>query len=136
MRYFLDTNVCVDYLSGRYPAVLQRFRRVSPRDLCLSSVVVAELRYGADKSANPRRNHQRLDVFLAEISCESFGSEAAAAFGRLRAHLERQGHPIGPYDMMIAAHALSLGLTLVTDNVREFSRVESLSLENWREPTS
>jgi tRNA(fMet)-specific endonuclease VapC len=134
MKHLLDTNVCVDYLRGRDPGVLQRFRESSPGDLCLSSVVVAELRYGADKSSEPRKNHSRLDVFLGEIACEDFDSRAAAEFGRLRALLESRGLSIGPYDMMIAAHALSLGLTLVTDNVREFSRVEGLRIENWREP--
>jgi len=130
--YLLDTNVCVDYLNGRYASVIERVRDAAPDDLCLSSVVVAELRYGADKSSRPRRNHGKLDVLLAEIDCADFDLEAAARFGRVRAGLERNGTPIGPYDMMIAAHALCLSAVLVTDNVREFQRVEHLEIENWR----
>lgn len=133
--YLLDTNVCVDYLNGRYASVLERVRRATPGELCLSSVVVAELRYGADKSGKPRRNHGKLDVLLAEIDGASFDLDAARHFGRVRAGLERNGTPIGPYDMMIAAHAMSLGAVLVTDNVREFQRVEHLEIENWRRET-
>lgn len=132
MRYLLDTNACVDYLTGRFPGVLERIRRSSPGDLCISSVVVAELRYGADRSVSRRRNHQRLDVLTAEIQCADFNLAAAAAYGRVRAALEAQGTPIGPNDMLIAAHALALGLTLVTHNLREFERVEGLAVESWR----
>ena len=133
MRFLLDTNVCVDYLSGRHPPVAARLRALSPSEVCLSSVVVAELRYGADKSAQPRRNHQKLDTLTAEIACRAFDDAAAASYGKVRSGLERRGRPIGPNDMLIAAHALSLGLVLVTDNVREFSRIEGLDLENWRD---
>lgn len=132
MRYLLDTNVCVDYLNGRFPSVTERFRRSAPQDLCISSVVMAELRYGADRSASPQRNHRRLDVLTAEIPCVDFDLAAAAAYGRVRAALEAQGSPIGANDMLIAAHALALGVALVTDNVREFARVDGLAVENWR----
>lgn len=133
MRYMLDTNVCVDYLNGRYPAVTEAIQRSSPDDLCVSSVAVAELRFGAEKSANRRRNHARLDVFLADIVCVDFDRPAALRYGRVRARLERRGAVIGPYDLQIAAHALVLGLVLITDNVREFRRVVGLKLENWRQ---
>lgn len=99
----------------------------------MSSIVVAELRYGADRSKHPRRNHARLDALLAEIRCAAFDEAAARVFGKVRSALEANGTPIGPYDMQIAAHALSLDLRLVTDNVSEFSRVASLEIENWRE---
>ena len=132
MRYLLDTNACVDYLSGRYPAVIARIQRSSPEDLRLSSVVVAELRYGADRSGRPRANHSRLDVLVTEIECLDFDLQAASAYGGVRAGLEAAGNPIGPNDMLIAAHALSRGLVLVTDNVREFRRVKRLKVENWR----
>lgn len=132
MRYLLDTNVCVDYLTGRYPAVVARIHRSSPDGLRLSSVVVAELRYGADRSAHPKANHSRLDALVEEIECVDFDLQAAAAYGRLRAQLEAAGKPIGPNDMLIAAHALSLRLVLVTDNVDEFGRVKGLRLKNWR----
>jgi tRNA(fMet)-specific endonuclease VapC len=132
MKYLLDSNVCVDYLTGRFPHVQRRIQARLPEDLCLSSIVVAELRYGADKSAKPRRNHQLLSVLTEEIPCRDFDTDAATRYGKLRASLERKGKPIGPNDMLIAAHALSLGLVLVTDNVGEFERVEGLKLENWR----
>jgi tRNA(fMet)-specific endonuclease VapC len=132
MKYLLDTNVCVDYLTGRHPAVVKKIQRVAPADLALSSVVVAELRYGADRSARPRANHARVDVLVAEIPSLGFDLEAAAAYGRLRASLEAKGTPIGPNDMLIGAQALSRGLILATDKVREFRRVKGLKVQNWR----
>jgi tRNA(fMet)-specific endonuclease VapC len=134
MRYLLDTNVCVDYLTGRYPAVVERIQTVTPDVLCTSSVVAAELRYGADRSQRRRRNHARLDALLGELRCLNFDEAAATAFGRVRSRLEAAGTPIGPYDTMIAAHALHLGLTLVTDNLAEFRRVRGLQVETWRTP--
>ncbi len=132
MRYLLDTNACVDYLSGRYSNVITRIQRSSPDDLRLSSVVVAELRYGADRSAHPKANHSRLDALVEEIESLDFDLGAAAAYGRVRSGLEGAGQPIGPNDMLIAAHAVSRRLTLVTDNVKEFRRVRGLKVENWR----
>ena len=98
----------------------------------MSSVVVAELRYGADHSARRRTNHGRIDALLDEIACLDFDLEAAATYGRVRARLEAVGTPIGPNDMLIASHALSRELTVVTDNVTEFGRVKGLKVENWR----
>src|SRR5579864_298724 len=89
-------------------------------------VVVAELRYGADLSSNRLRNHRRLDVLTTEIACVDFDLQAASAYGRVRADLEAKGTPIGANDILIAAHALALGAMLVTDNLREFDRVEGL----------
>ncbi len=132
MKYLLDTNVCVDFLSQRHPSVTERIRRSSPEDLCLSSVVVAELRYGADRSQRRDENHERLDVLTTEIECLDFDLAAALVYGRIRSDLEAEGAPIGPYDMMIAAHALSRELIVVTDNEREFRRVPRLQIENWR----
>jgi tRNA(fMet)-specific endonuclease VapC len=132
VRYLLDTNVCIDYLTGRYSAVVERMQASAPEDLRLSSVVVAELRYGADRSERPRANHSRIDVLVEEIECLDFDLEAAAAYGRLRARLEEAGKLIGPNDMLIAAHAVSRELVLVTDNVDEFGRVKGLKLDNWR----
>lgn len=132
MRYLLDTNACVDYLTGRHPKLTQRIVRSSPEDLCTSTVVIAELRYGAERSEHVRRNHERIDVLSRELSCFPFDDDAAHAYGRIRRELETRGEPIGPYDMMIAAHAVSRKLTLVTDNVREFRRVRRLRVTNWR----
>jgi tRNA(fMet)-specific endonuclease VapC len=132
VRYLLDTNVCVDFLNRRFPGVTERIRSSPPEDLCVSSVVVAELRYGADRSQKAAENHDRLDVLTAEVQCLDFDLAAASVYGRIRAALEAQGTPVGPYDMMIAAHAVSQGLVLVTDNEREFQRVFGLRIENWR----
>ena len=132
MKYLLDTNVCVDYLNRRYASVVERIQASSPEDLCLSSVVIAELRYGADKSERSLENHRKVDVLVNELVCVDFDAEAAAAFGRIRWELEQRGEPIGPYDMLIAAHAVSLGLVLVSDNLRELRRVTGLAVENWR----
>ncbi len=132
MRYLLDTNVVIDYLSERYPPVTKRIQESDPGDLCTTSIVVAELRYGADKSAHPAKNHDRLEWVMAELHCLDFDLDAAKIYGSIRASLETQGRVIGPYDMMIAAHALSLGLTLVTANEMEFRRIAELDVQNWR----
>jgi tRNA(fMet)-specific endonuclease VapC len=130
--YLLDTNVAVDYLTGRYPSVVDRLRSLVPEDVAISSVAVAELRYGADKSGRPAENHARLDAFLADVATIDFDLRAAAAYGRLRARLEAAGTPIGPNDMLIAAQALAEGLVLVSDNVSEFGRVPGLEVQDWR----
>ena len=133
MRFLLDTNACIDFLNGRYPALVARILRAAPDDLCTSGIVAVELRYGADRSTNAKRNHARLDMLLSELACIPFDETAARAAGKVRAQLETAGTPIGPYDTLIAGHALQLGLTLVTDNEREFRRVPRLRLENWRD---
>jgi tRNA(fMet)-specific endonuclease VapC len=133
MGFLLDTNACVDYLTGRYPKVVARIQASSPEDLFLSSVVVAELRYGADHSARRRTNHARIDALIEEIEALDFDLRAAATYGRVRSQLEAGGTPIGPNDMLIAAHALSRALSIVTDNVAEFGRVKGLKVANWRQ---
>lgn len=131
MKYLLDTNICVFVIRGRSPLVLQRFVTHLPDQLAISSVTLAELRYGADKSSNPPKNHTALDGFLAPIEIVDFDSECADYYGKLRADLERRGLPIGPLDTMIAAQSLRLRIPLVTNNTSEFSRVSGLQLEDW-----
>jgi tRNA(fMet)-specific endonuclease VapC len=133
MAFLLDTNACVDYLTARYQKVVERIRGSSPEELFLSVVVVAELRYGADHSARRRTNHARIDALIEEIDVLDFDLRAAATYGRVRARLEAAGTPIGPNDMLIAAHALSRALTVITDNTAEFGRVRGLKVDNWRE---
>ena len=133
MAFLLDTNACIDYLTARYQKVVERIQGSSPEDLFLSVVVVAELRYGADHSARRRTNHARIDALIEEIEPLDFDLRAAATSGRVRARLEAGGIPIGPNDMLIAAHALSRGLTVITDNTAEFGRVKGLKVDNWRE---
>ena len=131
MRYLLDTNICIYVIRRRPPQVLARFERCAIGDIGLSTVTLAELQYGVVKSASPERNQQALDAFTLPLEVVPFDAAAAVAYGPIRATLERQGTPIGAMDLLIAAHALSLGLTLVTNNPREFRRVEGLQMETW-----
>jgi tRNA(fMet)-specific endonuclease VapC len=134
VTYFLDTNICIFVIKRKPVWVLQRFLQVVPGEMAISSVTLAELRYGADKSASPARNHAALQNFLRPLSVLDFDSMAADQYGKIRSYLERQGTPIGPLDTMIAAHALSRAVTLVTANTSEFSRVPGLVWEDWTKP--
>jgi len=131
VRYLLDTNIYIFVIRQKPAWVLQRFEQQLPDEVAISSVALAELRYGADKSAAPARNHAALDSFLLPISVADFDSLAANHYGKVRAYLEQRGTAIGPLDTMIAAHALSLTVTLVTANTSEFSRVPGLVWEDW-----
>lgn len=131
MIYLLDTNICIYLIKRRPPQVLERFRRCAVGDIGLSTVTLAELQYGVAKSQFPAQNQQALDAFTLPLEVVAFDAVAAAAYGPVRATLERQGTPIGALDCLIAAHALSLGVTLMTNNSREFSRVPDLRVENW-----
>ena len=131
MRYLLDTNICIYVIKRRPPQVLARFQRCTVGDIGLSTVTVAELQYGVAKSAFPERNQQALAAFTLPLEILAFDMPAAAAYGPIRATLERQGTPIGAMDLLIAAHAVSLGVILVTNNSREFGRVPGLQVDNW-----
>ena len=131
MIYLLDTNICIYLIKRCPPQVLERFRRCAVGDIGLSTVTLAELQYGVAKSLFPAQNQQALDAFTLPLEVVAFDAAAAVAYGPVRAALERQGTPIGALDLLIAAHALSLGVILVTNNPREFSRVSGLQVENW-----
>ena len=131
MRYLLDTNICIYVIKRRPPQVLARFQRCAVGDIGLSTVTVAELQYGVAKSVFPERNQQALVAFTLPLEILPFDAPAAAAYGPIRATLERQGTPIGAMDLLIAAHAVSLGVILVTNNLREFGRVPGLQVDNW-----
>jgi tRNA(fMet)-specific endonuclease VapC len=131
LKRLLDTNVCIHIIRRRPPEVLGNFERFEVGEVGVSSVTVAELSYGAEKSARPEQNREALSRFLLALEVVAFGPEAATVYGRVRAALERGGTPIGPLDTLIAAHAVSLGITLVTNNVREFERVPNLDVEDW-----
>lgn len=133
MRYMLDTNICVEIIRRRTPSVLQHLLRTPPRDVCISVITLGELEFGAAKSAAPERNRLALLEFLAPLAVMPFSDQAAASYGFLRAGLEARGTAIGALDTLIAAHAQSLGLTLVTNNEREFRRVPGLKVANWVE---
>lgn len=130
MRYLLDTNILIA-LSKSRPEIADRLSSIAARQIFLSFVVVAEIEYGIAKSQQQARNRRVFDSLLAGFSVVSFDHAAAVHYGPIRSELERQGCLIGPYDLMIAAHALALDAILVTDNTREFSRVSGLRLENW-----
>lgn len=131
MIYLLDTNICVYALKNRPPRVLRRLEQVGPEAVALSVVTVLELRHGAENSAHPERNHAGLDLFLAPFRVLAFDRDAAEEGGRLRARLHREGRRIGDLDTLIAAQALTAGLVLVSNNLREFDRVPRLRTENW-----
>lgn len=130
MRYLLDTDICIYVINQRPQAVLERFLAHEQDGLGISAVTAGELYFGVRKSGS-RRNLHVLRRFLAPLEIADFGADAAQAYGELRHTLEAKGTPIGPLDTMIAAHALALGVTLVSNNLREFKRVPALHLENW-----
>jgi len=133
MRYMLDTNICIYAIKHKPEKVFQKLQEVEPEDVCVSSVTYAELVHGVEKSAAVEKNRLALSMLLANIEILDFDVDAADCYGKIRADLEKKGTPIGPLDMMIAGHALSRGYTVVTNNVKEFSRVSNLKIENWAE---
>lgn len=133
MRYMLDTNICIYVIKHKPEKVFQKLQEVDPSDVCISSVTYAELVHGVEKSAAVDKNRLALSILLANIEILDFDVNAAEGYGKIRADLEKNGTPIGPLDMMIAGHAMSLDYTVVTNNVKEFKRVSGLKIENWAE---
>ena len=131
MRYMLDTNACIALIKRKPAAALRRFAALIPGDVGVSSITLAELRYGVAKSAAVEKNAEALAEFLVPLEIADFGTDAAEAYGRVRAGLEKAGTPIGPLDTQIGAHAVSLGAILVTNNAREFRRIPGLKVEDW-----
>jgi tRNA(fMet)-specific endonuclease VapC len=131
MTYLLDTNVCIRIINGRSVIARQKLLGHSVEQIIVCSVVRAELFYGASKSQTPEATRRKQDLFLRPFASLSFDDFAADTYGRIRADLEKNGMPIGPLDLQIAAIALTHRLTLVTHNIREFSRVPHLQLEDW-----
>lgn len=131
MKYMLDTNICIYAIKHKPETVIKNFLSHEPEEICVSSVTYAELMYGVEKSMAVGKNRIALSLFLSPITVLDFHASAAEEYGKVRTELERQGTPIGPMDLMIAAHARSEELILVTNNTREFHRVEGLILEDW-----
>ncbi len=131
MRLMLDTNICIYLIKQKPPQVFARFREHQIGDIGISSITVAELQYGVRKSQQQARNQAALDQFLLPLVVVDFDQAAAAAYGELRASLEGRGWSPGPSDMLIAAHALSRQLVLITNHVAEFSQVDGLIVESW-----
>lgn len=134
MRFLLDTNTCIRFLNGRAPAVKERLIAASDEDVVVCSIVKAEMFAGSEKSRDPRRSRLLQDEFFSRYFSVPFDDQAAEQYGRVRAFLEKQGTPIGPNDLMIAAIALTHKLTLVTHNTDEFGRVPELRVEDWEVP--
>lgn len=131
MKYMLDTNICIYVIKHKPPEAIKNFLKHDPNDMCISSITYGELMHGAEKSQAVERNHLAITLFLSAIAILPFDSHAAEEYGKIRADLERKGTPIGPMDMLIAGHARSKGLVLVTNNTREFFRVEDIEVEDW-----
>ncbi len=130
LRYMLDTNLCIRVLRDRPQAVRERFN-VEADGLCISTIVLTELLHGAAKSARPVHNRTEVERFAARLEVLAFDQAAAGHAADIRAQLDRQGRPIGGYDVLIAGHARSRGLVVVTGNLAEFRRVDGLRCEDW-----
>lgn len=135
MQYMLDTNTLVYVLNAgpQHQAVLDRFNEHDPRHLCLSAISLAELRFGAAQSQRREATQAKLERVVAALTVVPFEDRAARAYGTIRSQLQAAGQPIGPLDTLIAAHAVSVGAILVTNNLREFRRVTGLRVDNWVE---
>lgn len=131
MLYMLDTDICIYTIKKRPDRIIEKIQRLDPKDVGISSITMAELQFGAEKSTKTNESRQALDKFAAPFQILRFDEHAALHYGRIRAFLEKAGTPIGAMDLLIAAHARSLPITLVTNNVREFERVPGLSVERW-----
>lgn len=131
MDYLLDTNICIYIIKRKPEIVLERFSQLPLGSVGISTITLAELEYGIRKSSNPDKNLEALNQFLVPLDIVDFDYNATVEYGKIRADLERAGTPIGPLDTLIAAHALSLNVTLVTNNEKEFNRVIALKVENW-----
>ena len=126
-----DTNACITLLRERNSPLMARWQSTKAADVVLCSVVVYELRHGAERSSDPVREHAKLDVFLSPFASLPFDDQSARICAQVRSQLERSGRVIGPHDLQIGAIALQHGLTLVTHNTQEFSRIAGLKLEDW-----
>ena len=131
MKYLLDTNICIALIRQKPAVLIQRLTSLQPGDAGISSITLAELFLGVEKSARPEQNMSALEQFLLPLDLADFDLDAALAYGRIRMDLERTGQLIGSMDMLIAAHAVSVDAILVTNNVQEFRRVKGLLVEDW-----
>lgn len=130
LEFMLDTNICIYVIKNR-PAILrERFDQYAEA-LCISTITLGELFYGVERSARRSQNLRAVEEFAARLEVMPFPAKAAAHFGQIRAELAKLGTPCGAHDMLIAAHARSEGLTLVTNNIREFQRIPALRIDNW-----
>lgn len=131
MKYLIDTNICIYIMNQRPPALIQKFKDTEIGQIGISAITVSELSYGVAKSKFQKQNSKRLEEFLIPFEILPYDENASTCYGEIRSQLESRGNIIGPLDLLIAAHALSRNLILVTNNEKEFKRIESLNIENW-----
>lgn len=131
--YMLDTNICIYAMKHKPISVFEKLKTLKMEEICISSITLSELEYGIQKSQFPEKSKLSLITFAAPFSIIPFEKDATEVYGYVRAYLEKNGTPIGAMDTLIAAHALSRKDVLVTNNVREFSRIPDLIIENWVE---
>ena len=131
MKYMLDTNICIYCIKKNPQKVFQRMQLEEIGDIGISVITYSELQFGVENSSNPEQNRIALAEFIAPLEVVDYQAEAAEIYGSVRTFLTQRGKRIGPLDLLIAAHALQLKATLVTNNVREFKRIPGLSVENW-----
>ncbi len=131
MEYLLDTNICIYIIKKKPKIVLNKFKKFPLGSIGISTITLAELQFGVRKSSNPEKNLSALNQFIIPLEIIEFDYNASIEYGFIRAELEKRGTPIGPLDTLIGAHAKSTGLTLVTNNEKEFNRIQHLRIENW-----
>lgn len=131
MTYMLDTNICIYAIKNKPEQVLEKLKQNLSNGICISAITLAELQHGVEKSMNPEKNSMALLQFLSILDILPFDDLAAVEYGKICAYLQKRGTPIGTMDILIAAHAKTENLIIVTNNVREFERVPDLKIENW-----
>jgi tRNA(fMet)-specific endonuclease VapC len=131
MKFILDTNTCIYIIKQKPPKVLKHFKAYSVGEIGISSITLSELRFGVEKSQHIQKNDEALDDFILPLEIADFDEKAAKVYGKVRAALEKAGNLIGSMDLLIGAHALSIGATLVTNNIKEFKRIKELKLIDW-----
>ena len=131
MTYMLDTNICIYAIKNKPEQVLEKLKQNLSNGVCISAITLAELQHGVEKSMNPEKNSMALLQFLSILDILPFDDLAAVEYGKICAYLQKRGTPIGTIDILIAAHAKTENLIIVTNNVREFERVPDLKIENW-----
>ncbi len=131
MKYLIDTNICIYIMNNRPLDVIKKFKQLNLGEIGVSAITVSELQYGVAKSTHPKENQHRLDEFLSPIEILAYNEIAARIYGEIRFQLEKRGESVGPLDLLIAAHAISQNLIVVTNNDKEFKRIKNLEVENW-----
>ena len=131
MKYLIDTNICIYIMNKKPDDVIQKFKQIKIGEIGVSTITISDLQYGISKSRKRKKNEIRLNEFITPLEILPYDESAAKAYGDLRYELEKAGKPIGPLDLLIAAHAVSRNLIVVTNNDKEFKRIKKLKVENW-----